>query len=238
MTALVSKASAPLRLMVYDTTDVKFTFNQFRHVLPEGFAEKYGVDIDQADLQIPIGLSHSWFAGGKLYKLLRWVSECKGFSSWEQALSWIGNYKADRQIEQVEFWGHGSPGKSWNNGEPLHRKSVLGGPHEMAIRKIAERMTDNGIIWFRNCSVFAGVPGHEFAKTWSSELDVRIAAHTHLIGPFQSGLHTCGPGEEPKWPTSEGIAEGTPEMPLRLRNSMLWSPNTVFMLSKGVPKNW
>lgn len=209
----------PLRLMIYDRTDVKRSMQNV---------------IGDLDVDIPIGLTHSWVAGGRLYKALRWVDECQGFDKWETALHWLATFKSPSPIRQIQIWGHGSPGKSWMSGESLTYRSVT----RPDVQKIAERMTDDGVIWFRNCSVFCGLKGKEFAKSWANELGCRIAAHTYVIGPLQSGLHSLGPGEEPDWPDGEGINEGTPGKVLSCRSSMPWSPNTVFMLKSKVPEGW
>ena len=221
MTDLVKEK--PLRLMIYDTSDVARKMSQ---VAPDL--------IEDVDLVIPIGLTHSWVVGGRLYKALRWVDECQGFDSWETALHWLATFKSDRPIRQIQIWGHGSPGKSWMSGESLTYRSVT----RPDVQKIAERMTDDGVIWFRSCSVFGGTLGKKFAVAWANSLKCRIAAHTYPIGPLQSGLHSLGPGEEPKWPDNEGVAEGEPYNILRFRRSMPWSPNTVTMLRSTIPKNW
>lgn len=228
----------PLRLMIYDTTDISFKMFQLQYVLPEDFLDQFGVDLEAIDLEIPVGLTHSWFAGGRLYRWMRWIDRCEGFSSWESALKWVAEYEGDRPIQQLQVWGHGSPGRSWFSGEPIHKSSVTYGPHSENLQKIASRMTDDGLIWFRNCSVFAGTRGREFGKAWAKNMDCRIAAHTYIIGPFQSGLHCLSPGQEPAWDPMEGIAAGTPDRPTKLKNSLPWSPNTTFMLSSDVPQGW
>lgn len=237
MTALIKPG--PLRLMVYDNTDVKSELKQLKAVLPNDFLDRFGIDLDDIDFEIPVGLTHSWFAGGRLYRMFGAIDDCRGFSNWDDALDWIAYYDDEkRPISQIQIWGHGSPGKSWMKGEPLHRDSVTKGRHELVLRQIADRMTDDGLIWFRNCSVACGEKGREFMKAWANELDVRIAAHTHVIGAFQSGLHSLGPGEEPRWPATEGINEGVPERVISCRNSMPWAVNTIFMLQGHVPENW
>lgn len=236
MTALAKQEG--LRLMIYDNTDVKSELRQLKALLPNDFLDNFGVELDDIDFEIPIGLTHSWLVGGRLYEHFGAIDDCHGFSNWADALTWLVNYEPERKISQIQVWGHGSPGKSWIKGEPLHRMSVLKGPHELSLRAVGERMTDDGVIWFRNCSVACGEAGRRFMRTWADELDVRIAAHTHVIGLFQSGLHTLGPGEEPKWPATEGINEGHPERVMSCRNSMPWSPNTIFMLKGSIPENW
>ena len=213
--------------MVYDRTDVKRKMSQ---VAPDL--------IDDVDLTIPIGLSHSWFAGCRLYKALRWIDDCQGFSDWDAALHWLATFKAPLRIRQVQIWGHGSPGKSWMAGDALTHATPFTDARGLLLHKIAERLTDNGVIWFRNCSVFAGARGHAFAKAWVNELDCRVAAHTHIIGPFQSGLHSLGPGQEPDWPADEGVVEGTAERPTKIAGSRPWHKNTVTMLKSEVPHGW
>lgn len=216
----------PLRLMIYDATDnaVEFDVN--------------GPDVDGGEFVVPLGLTHSWIAGGALYRAARWVDQCVGVASWDEALDWLTTHTAPRRIASVQIWGHGGPGVSVLGGMGLTARSARGGGHEARLRMIGQRMTPDGVWWFRNCGVFAGVPGHNFARAFSSVLGARVAAHTHIIGPLQSGLHTCGPGEEPRWPLTEGIAEGLPERPLALRWSMPWSPNTVTMFHARVPERW
>jgi len=225
----------PLRIMIYDDTETSAQLSQLEALVPESL----DFDLDDIDFRVPVGLTTAWTAGGKFYKAMRWVDVCKGFGDWASALDWIAGLEPGREIAQIQIWGHGSPGRSWMAGKALSASSLgPGAPFNAVLRHIASRMTDDGVIWFRNCGVFAGRRGQDFARTWANELGVRIAAHTFIIGAFQSGLHTLGPDEKPRWPDDEGIAEGTPDHPLKLRNSMPWSPNTVFMLSSGVPRNW
>lgn len=235
MDSELERSKPPLRVMIYDDTERTSQLTQLEALVPE----ELGFELDDIDFQLPVGLTSTWTAGGAVYRALRWVDVCKGFGDWGAALDWIAGLEPGRQISQIQIWGHGSPGRSWMAGRALGVSSLSSGaPYNMVLRQIAERMTDDGVIWFRNCGVFAGDRGQLFAKTWANELDVRIAAHTYVIGAFQSGLHTLGPGEEPMWPAGEGIAEGTPGHPIKLRNSVPWAPNTVFMLSSGVPKKW
>lgn len=228
----------PLRLMIYDNTDIKFNLKQLQQVIPKEFRDQYGVSLDSIDCEFPFGLTHQWFVGGVLYRALRWVDKTKGFSNWGGALDWVLEQSKNRPIEQIQVWGHGSPGKSWMKREPLHANSVQEGPHAEKLQEIGRRMTDNGTIWFRNCSVFCGEKGHEFAKSWSNTLDCRIAAHTYVIHAWQSGLHTISPGEEPSWSTREGIQAGTPDQVLQCKSSFPWAKNTIFMIAAGIPEGW
>ncbi len=209
--------------MVFDTTDVKRTFT-----LP--FPEAQQIDID-------LGLSHSWFAGGALYRSLRRLDRFQGFDSWATALDWLSAVESEKKIEQIQYWGHGSPGRVWMNKKALTEGAFLG-EHALALRKLSARLTPESLVWFRTCSTFAGNAGHRFAQVWSQALGCRVAAFTHLVGPWQSGLHSIVPGDLPHWPNTEGIKEGTPDKPTKLAWSSPWVPNTITCLGGSVPKGW
>lgn len=219
--------------MIYDTTDTKFNLKRLKLVLPENL----DINLDEIDYTMPVGLTHQWIVGGKLYRALRWVDKCKGASNWADALKWLTTVDPGEKIEQIQIWGHGSPGKSWMNNEPLSWKSFEG-QHKEMLQQIADRLTDDAVIWFRNCSVFAGENGHKFAKAWSNNMNCKIAAHTYIISAWQSGLNTCCPGEEPSWPLTEGIAEGTPSHIKKLKTSTPWAEKSVFMLAADLPKGY
>ena len=203
--------NAPLRLTIYDKTDITS---------------------DLLGLDVPIGLTHSWFAGGRLYRMMRWVDETRGFATWEDALDWLAHTEPDQKIKQIQVWGHGGPGRSYMAGEALSHDSVYQGRHVLALQLIADRMTRDGVIWFRQCSVFAGPNGHRFARTGANEMGCRVAGHTHIIGPWQSGLHTIEPNENPRWPTGEGLVDGKPVW------GRPWTANTVNMLRSDIPDGW
>jgi len=217
--------------MIYDNTDTKANLKDLRYLLPE---DQNLLDIDEIDYEIPFGLTQEWTVGGKLYRALRWIDKCKGFSSWDDALAWIDSIGQKETIEQIQVWGHGSPGKSWI-GKQYLGFTAFEFEHSEVLKSIASNMTQDGVIWFRNCGVFSGKPGHRFAKAWANNMGCTIAAHTYIIGLWQAGLNTCKPGEEPSWPLDEGIALGTPSRPLKLKNSMPWSEKVGFVLRASIP---
>lgn len=175
----------------------------------------------------------SWITGGKFYKLFRSVEHHAGFDSWVDALKWLDSVAPGQQINSIQFWGHGSPGRVWINGEYLSARSVLAtSPHRNLLLNLKERLTSDSLIWFRSCNVFAGQEGHLFAKLMASMMGCTIASHTYIVGPWQSGLHTIRPGEEPSWNLEEGL-DGE-----ELKWSMPWSPNTIFCLTGKIPKGW
>ena len=63
-------------------------------------------------------------------------------------------------------------------------------------------------------------------------LECKIASHTYIVGPWQSGLHTIKPDEEPTWDIDEGIYDNKKMI------SMPWSPNTIFCLTGKIPEGW
>lgn len=195
-----------LRLMIYDTT------------------ERAGE-----------GLVASWFLGGKLYKLFRALDIVKPAESWEEALDWAANIgEPGQKIDVLQYWGHGAPAGVALNGKFLSLKSLKpGGFGYEGLCALKDRLHSDSIVWFRTCSTFHGSNGKEFAKELANFLGCRVAAHTFIIGPFQSGLRTLSPGEEPYWSDSEGLdADG------EMRMSMPWDVNTITCLHGFIPKGW
>ena len=81
--------------------------------------------------------------------------------------------------------------------------------------------------------MFTGHEGHLFATIMTSMLGCKVAAHTYIVGPWQSGLHVAEPGKAPHWPVEEGIADDG-----GYKWSLPWSPNTVFCLTGKIPEGW
>lgn len=237
-----------LRLMIFDNTDVKRTWTPD---LNNDGDPDLGPDFQIA---LNLGLSHSWFAGGALFKALRRLDACRGFDNWTEALTWVANYRPkaaddalapspsdarDDRISEIQYWGHGSPGFVWMKREALtHYSPTADSAVGHALRQIASRLTPDALIWFRTCSTFAGENGHRFAKAWAGGMKCRVAAHTHVIGPFQSGLHSIRPGEHPSWNASEGLKTSAPATGKHLKWSSPWAPNTVTCLHSSFPSSW
>ena len=180
------------------------------------------------------GLTKSWFAGGKLYKLFRALDVVKPVSSWREAFDWLNTVEADKKIDMWQFWGHGGPAKIYVNGETIGQKT-LSPNNEFYddLLTLRDRLHPNSLVWFRSCEVFNGPSGKKFAKDLADFLGCRVAAHTFIVGPFQSGLHSVRPGQGPSWPDSEGRdASGKGKV------SMPWYTNTVTCVTGNVPKGW
>lgn len=180
----------------------------------------------------------SWITGGKFYKMFRGIEHHQGFDNWPEALKWICTIEPDKKINSVQFWGHGTPGRVWMNGDYLSARSILKkSEHHESLLMLKDRMDEDSVFWFRSCNVFAGQEGHLFGMTISKMLECRIAAHTYIVGPWQGGLHTIGPDEKPFWSIEEGLKkkkDGTYK-PLW---SMPWTKNTLFCLTGKIPKGW
>lgn len=215
--------------MIYDETDVRKT---------------WGVDLnndgdDDLKLALELGLSHSWFAGGALYKALSRLDGYAGFSNWQDALAWLVSYKPEKPIAEIQYWGHGTPGRIWMKKVPLLADTPSGAtPEGVLLSRLAKRLTPEALIWLRTCSTFAGVRGHNFAEKWSEAMGCRVAAYTHIIGFWQSGLHSVKPGIKAYWPVEEGIKDGTPAFPTKIKQSARSAPNTVSFLTGRFPSDW
>lgn len=183
-------------------------------------------------------LRMSWVTGGLFYRLFRGVEQTRGFDNWLEALKWLAEVEPDKKINSIQFWGHGSPGRVWINGEFLSIRSLIASSkHRYLLLNLKERLTPESVIWFRSCNVFSAKEGHIFATAFSQFMGCKIAAHTFIVGPWQSGLHTINPGEQPNWSREEGLkkkADGTVEKLW----SMPWSPKTIFCLTGKIPKGW
>jgi len=236
MTALAVKESAALdgglRLMIYDTSDRKAVSKALKKAAPDPFDSL----IDSLD--IDLGLSHSWWAGGLLFRKLRRFDHVAGFDNWADALAWVASVGGAKALREVQFWGHGSPGKVWMKNSPMTKRAFEDPNFFGPLMQIKDRLTTESLLWFRTCATFCAVRGQEFAVEWANQMNCRVAAHTYNIGLFQSGLHSLGPGETPRWPATEGISEGTPDNPQVLRWSMPWCTNTVFALQSHLPLYW
>ena len=112
-------------------------------------------------------------------------------------------------------------------------------PLNPKLAAIKARLTGPGALWwFRTCETFGADAGHEFARAWSSFFDCRAAGHTYVIGPWQSGLHTLRPGQQPDWSVSEALIEGTPADPKRAAWSTPREPNTISFLHNTIPPGY
>lgn len=179
-------------------------------------------------------LTPVWFAGSHLYRALGRVDETHGVSTWDEALGLLATRSTP--IEEIQYWGHGRWGRVLVADDALDRDGL--DRHASAIAAIRERLTPDALIWLRTCEAFGARAGHDFAQALADRFGVRVAGHTYVIAFQQSGLHGLAPGMRPDWPADEGIAEGTPEAPVRARWSDRRQPHTVTALTGRVPPAW
>jgi hypothetical protein len=206
------KTTRPLRLMVYDRTCTG------RGLLP--------------------GLTHSWRIGGWLYYALNRLDDWTGASSWAEALEWLSKIHLELPIAEIQFWGHGKWGGAFINKDVLNIAALHAGHHlNHYLLAIRDRLLsdEQALWWFRTCETFGADIGQRFAKAWVNFFNCRATGHTYIIGPFQSGLHTLKPGEEPNWSPWEGLKDGTPATPKRALGSRPSMPNTITCLHGRIP---
>jgi hypothetical protein len=201
----------PLRLLIYDRTCVG------RRWLP--------------------GLTDAWRVGSRLYGALGRLDGVCGAGSWGEALDWLGAFQPEARLGEIQYWGHGRWGNARLAGEVLDEAALRPGHvHHQRLRQIAARLLPGpeGLFWFRTCETFGGARGQAFARAWTRFLGCRAAGHTHVIGFWQSGLHSLLPDQEPGWPVDEGLPPGAREPPIGAR-SRPGAPNTITCLHGRVP---
>jgi hypothetical protein len=207
-----SAAPAPLRLVVYDRTCI-------------------GVG------PWP-GLTHSWIAGGLLYRLRNQIDLVFGAADWMEALSWLASVEPARRIAEIQYWGHGKWGQIHIDRQALNERALLANhAHASLLNRIRERLVGpHALLWLRTCETFGAEKGHSFAAALAERMGCKVAGHTYIIGPFQSGLHSLQPGQRAQWSADEGIREGTAQAPRRAFWSTPWAPHTIHCLQGQIPR--
>ncbi|MCP4502339.1 MAG: DUF4347 domain-containing protein [Deltaproteobacteria bacterium] len=186
-----------------------------------------------------LGLTHSWILGGKLYQRRGLLDAFHGVRSWEEAFQWLLDVSGGESISEIQFWGHGKWGSAYLQREILDEKSLLSSHARCSqLDALAQQLTENSMWWFRTCETFGAEKGHAFAEHFTERLGCRVAGHTYIIGPWQSGLHSLRPGQKADWSTEEGIKEGNPIAPQRALWSVPWAPHTLHCLQGHIPRNW
>lgn len=165
-------------------------------------------------------LKVSWFLGCFFQKLFGVIDDYYGYSSWP-----VAQASLPAGITQLQYWGHGSPGRIWMAGRAITAQDLL---------VLKDKLAPGALVWFRTCSAFQGDRGHLFAKTLADGLGCRVAGHTRIIGLFQGGLHSLAPAQAPSWPATEG------EFPPSFWRSLglKWGSNTVTCFAVKVPEGW
>lgn len=186
-----------------------------------------------------LGLSRAWSHGAKLYALLGRSDAAYGAESFADAWSWLAKFRAERAIDEVQFWGHGKWGRLFVERDVLDRSALAPGhPHHGSLLAIRERLAPGARFWFRTCETFGATAGHDFARAWTDFFGSPAAGHTFIIGYWQSGLHLLRPGAAPHWAADEGLLRGSPSRPERAAWSSPRKPYTISCLTGRVPDGW
>jgi hypothetical protein len=177
-------------------------------------------------------LTASWVLGARVYGGLGRLDNHCGVRSWVEALSFLADVGSpDEPLDEVQFWGHGLIGRAFIGRDVLDI-DALGANHPTAAlwARVRARLTPSSLWWFRTCDTFGCRTGHQFASAFGSELGCRVAGHTFIIGPWQSGLHSLLPGATPSWSIDEGTGVE--------RWSRPGAPNTIHCLQGSIPVGW
>jgi hypothetical protein len=157
--------------------------------------------------------------------------------SWAEAFGWLLFVGSRRPLEEVQVWSHGRWGEARLEYDPLTVDCFARSHALYPILSRVRRVLEGGaLVWFRTCATFGALSGREFARVAAEALGCCVAGHTYDIGLWQSGLHTLAPGARPDWDVWEGLNLGTPQLPLRARESGPTEPRTVTALQMGIPR--
>ena len=186
---------------------------------------------------LPLGLTHAWWVGARLYRGLGALDAWAGVSSWDEGLRWLAGQT--EPIDEIQFRGHGNWGLVRVGSEALTVAALRPNHrHYRHLEAIRANLAPDALWWFRTCDTLGARSGQEFAQRWAGFFARPVAGFTHIIGPYQSGLHRLEPDARPHWDPAEGIREGTPEAPLRSMWSRPGLPNTISCLHSTVPAGW
>lgn len=169
---------------------------------------------DATDTKPGPELSDAWRTGADLYRAIGRFDRCLAATSWYEALSWLRGLGT---VDEVQYWGHGSPGRVWLGGRALAPTDLEG-------------CDVRGLFWLRTCASFCGPVGHQLAEIMASTLGCKVAGHTYNIGLWQAGLHTLMPTERAYWSLKDGIGRDG-----KVKWSYPWSPRNVTCLHSSFP---
>lgn len=128
------------------------------------------------------------------------------------------------KYDEVQFWGHGSPGFIYVNKQPATASFWFA---------LSEKVNPNANVWLRVCYFAATSFGKTMMNQISKNLNARVIAHTYSIGQWacQSGTRAVTPTALAAWPSTEGVGADK-----SFSHSAPWAPNTVSALSLTPPK--
>jgi hypothetical protein len=184
------------------------------------------------------GLTASWQVGARLYQHYppAWRADAVfGATTWQDALAWLCSVHPGAPIDEVQYWGHGLPGRIFIGTDVLTTRTLEAAhPLRDDVDAFVARLSGpQALVWFRTCGAFGGEAGQAFANACAARFGCVTAGHTHIIGPLQSGLHTVSPTSPANWPVSEGQTAGG-----GLKQSSPLSPHTITCLQGSIPAGW
>ena len=177
-------------------------------------------------------LTTPWAVGAALYRAAGRIDATRGVTSWDEALAWLG--ALPDPITELQYWGHGKWGRAFVAEDSLDASAIAAG----RLAPLRAALAPDALVWFRTCETLGAAAGIDFAERLADHLGARVAGHTYIIGFHQSGLHGVAPGVRADWSPSEGLAEGTPEAPVRAEWSRRRAPRTITCLAGAVPADW
>jgi len=190
-------------------------------------------------LRAGVGLTHTWRLGSLLYAGFGRLDAAKPARNWVEALDWLASVRPGEPIAEVQYWGHGNWGLARLGSDRLDRDALGPRSHlRHGLQEVRERLSERSLWWFRTCETFGAAVGHDFAQVFTDFLGCDVAGHTHIIGPWQSGLHRLSPGRLPHWSPTEGLRLGTAREPRGALRSQPWRPHTVHCLQGRIPSGW
>ena len=178
------------------------------------------------DTATPTAVMYTWAIGAPIYKAIGACLEFYPVKCWDEAAQKVSMYT---ELDEIQFWGHGYPGFVL-----IDKEHISTNDNESFAIACKNALKQEGVLWFRTCASFNGDLGKEFAKSISSNSQRRCAGSTFKIGMFHSGIHSVKPGQEPSWPSTEGV-DPTTKNPT---SSGIGKPNTILCLQISLPNNW
>ena len=141
----------------------------------------------------------------------------------------------------MQYWGHGRRGRAFVAGDSLDLDSLRGSSARLerlrAVRSAFTTAPAARGLWFRTCETLGGESGQAFARAYSDFFTQRVAGHTHVIGFWQSGLHSLMPGASPGWSAHEGLRDAAAPDAVAL-DSAPGLPHTIHCLQGTIPAGW
>jgi hypothetical protein len=188
-------------------------------------------------------LTASWQLGSALYRRHPRAPVDARFAAhgWTDALAWLASVQPTQPIAEIQFWGHGRPGRVFIADDALHEDDFVAGRGRGSrgddLRAVRDRLVgSDALVWWRTCSAYGGRRGQAFAAAVSSFFGCRSAGHTYVIGPWQSGLHSLAAGAAPAWDPREGVRDDDEGLPSLA--STPWAPHTIHFLQGTLPPGW